>query len=267
MRGHRTNGEQQRPANISGREQPLSAPQVPSESVDKGGERPQTGTARESLPEILITDRPMREVSNDSLIALREENEPPTLFVRYGRLVHVATDERGRERIEITQPAHLRGKMDRAADYTKETKEGLKHTTPPMSVVQDILSLDAADLPFPALESHVEAPFVRGGGLLASPPCYDTKSMFFYSPAETLVLPAIPNAPNQADVQSAVNLLLDVLNDFPFENDASLANALGLLLTPCIRLSISGQVPIALVDAPQAGTGKSLLASLVAEIA
>src|SRR5262249_30807036 len=137
MRGHRTNGEQQRPANISGREQPLSAPQVPSESVDKGGERPQTGTARESLPEILITDRRMREVSNDSLIALREENEPPTLFVRYGTIVHLTTDEHGRERIEITQPAHLRGRMDRAADYKKETRDGIRHVLPPMSVVND----------------------------------------------------------------------------------------------------------------------------------
>jgi hypothetical protein len=64
-----------------------------------------------------------------------------------------------------------------------------------------------------------------------------------------------------------MNLLHEMLGDFPFENDASLANMLGLLMTPCIRLAIDGQVPLALIDAPQAGTGKSLLASLVAEIA
>src|SRR5215831_16603884 len=96
---------------------------------------------RDCLPEILITDRPMRDISRDSLAVLRDANKPPTLFVRSGTIVHLTADEHGRERIEITQPAHLRGRMDRAADYTKETKNGLKHATPPMSVVQDILSL------------------------------------------------------------------------------------------------------------------------------
>ena len=42
---------------------------------------------------------------------------------------------------------------------------------------------------------------------------------------------------------------------------------IGLLLTPLIRQSISGHVPIALLDAPRPGTGKSLLAETVAMIA
>jgi hypothetical protein len=47
----------------------------------------------------------------------------------------------------------------------------------------------------------------------------------------------------------------------------SKANALALLLTPMLRSAIAGPVPLALIDAPQAGTGKSLLTQVLALIA
>ena len=59
----------------------------------------------------------------------------------------------------------------------------------------------------------------------------------------------------------------DVLEGFPFADDgASKANAYAMFLTPIVRRAIVGNVPVALVDAPQAGTGKSLLAEIVALI-
>lgn len=225
------------------------------------------GGRKQDLPEILVTDRPMRDVSLASLIALEDANEPPTLFVRAGTLVHLSTDEHGRERFKITQAPHLRGLMDRAADYRKETRGELKHVAPPILVVNDILSMPPANWPFPPLECHVEAPYMRRDGSIASKPGYDPESKGFYSPADGLFVPEIPNNPTRREVQNSVNLLKEVLSGFPFDNEASFANAVALLLTPCLRLAIDGQVPLALIDAPQAGTGKSLLASLVAEIA
>lgn len=63
-----------------------------------------------------------------------------------------------------------------------------------------------------------------------------------------------------------MSLLDELLADFPFTDQSSHANAYGLLLTPIVRRAIAGNVPLALVDAPQAGTGKSLLAEVVALI-
>ena len=58
-----------------------------------------------------------------------------------------------------------------------------------------------------------------------------------------------------------------MIQDFPFEDDASRANAIALLLTPILRHTFEGCVPLALIDAPQEGTGKSLFTDLVSFIA
>jgi len=51
--------------------------------------------------------------------------------------------------------------------------------------------------------------------------------------------------------------------DFPFVENASKANFLASMLTPLVRPDIEGPTPLALYDAPQAGTGKTLLAEVV----
>ena len=58
----------------------------------------------------------------------------------------------------------------------------------------------------------------------------------------------------------AISLIDEVIGEFPYQDTASHANAHGLLLTPIIRQSISGHVPLALLDATRPGTGKTLLA-------
>jgi hypothetical protein len=61
-------------------------------------------------------------------------------------------------------------------------------------------------------------------------------------------------------------LLLEPIRDFPFEAKADTANALALLLTPVLRPMV-GLAPLCIISAPDAGTGKSLLASTIALIA
>ena len=55
------------------------------------------------------------------------------------------------------------------------------------------------------------------------------------------------------------------LGEFPFADEASRANAMALFITPEIptRDPFLGNIPMGLVDAPQAGSGKSLLVSVV----
>jgi hypothetical protein len=64
-----------------------------------------------------------------------------------------------------------------------------------------------------------------------------------------------------------VDILLDVLSDFPFADQASLAHALALLFTILMRSVIDGHVPLNVVVAPVQGTGKSLLVSTIGSIA
>jgi hypothetical protein len=79
-----------------------------------------------------------------------------------------------------------------------------------------------------------------------------------------LQIPPIPKSLSRQDVRAAVALLDDALGDFPWADDASRANAFAMLFTPILRPAVHGCVPIALCDAPQAGSGKSLLVEVLA---
>jgi hypothetical protein len=88
--------------------------------------------------------------------------------------------------------------------------------------------------------------------------------LFFAPPADAGAIPTVPTTPTGEHVLAAVELLKDLTCDFPFTSEADRANFIALLLTPFVRPAIDGCVPLAIIDAPQAGTGKSLLAEVVA---
>ena len=217
--------------------------------------------------EIIVTGRRLREKSEASLLALTRANSPASIFVRRGELVHVAVDESGRSNIRSIQPNYLRGRLERAANYYRDGKGGLVPIPPPMDIVHDILSFQAADWQFSPLETLTEVPLLRPDGTILALPGYDRATKTVYVPAKDLRIPTINDRPSRDDVTDAMSELDEALSEFPFADPSSRANTLGLLLTPVVRVAIDGRVPLALIDAPQPGTGKSLLATIVAVIA
>ena len=222
---------------------------------------------RNRLPEIVTTHRPLREKSDDSLRALLQANEPPFIFVRSGEPVYIAFDENRRPSIKIADPTCLRGFLDRCANYLRLNKNGdLVPVHPPMDMVNDMLSQGPDWWNLPPLEGFVESPILRPDGTILNRPGYDRPTRLYYIPDPSLCLPTIKTSPGLGDVHAALEIIDDVLAEFPFVDDASRASAFALLLTPVLRQAIPGQVPLALIDAPAAGTGKSLLTSVVALI-
>ena len=220
----------------------------------------------DGFPQVVVTNRPLREVAEDALSALEGANEPTELFVRSGSLARVRADERGRPLIERLDQSHLRGRLARVADFMRIDKQGgRRHTSPPPEVVKDVLSLGS--WPFPALEGVVEVPVLRPDGSVIDTPGYDSATCLLYLPSPELVVPAVPTTPTGRDVAQALALIDEAIADFPFVDEASHANARALLLTPFLLPAISGSVPLALIDKPRAGTGASLLAEVVAHIA
>src|SRR6185312_2813497 len=88
----------------------------------------------------------------------------------------------------------------------------------------------------------------------------------FYSPASNLATFPLPDTPTREQVREARALINEAVGEFPYANKASRANVFGLLLTPVLRPPIYGCTPLAVVDAPQAGTGKSLLIDVLSII-
>jgi hypothetical protein len=250
--------------------EPWNIASVADQKVEKNGHQPRNHCP-EQLPIIVVNNRELRDVSADTILALQAGNVPPTLFVRSGEMVTVRSDELGRHAISAVSESLLRGRMTRSADFRRlvQDKNRNKHypaVNPPIDVVRDVLALAPDTWGLPALESVTESPLLRPDGTVLSAAGYDQITRVYYAPSPSLQLPAIPDEPGSEGVDSAVRLLDEVLEGFPFVDAASKANAYAMLLTPIIRRAIAGNVPIALVDAPQAGTGKSLLAEIVALI-
>lgn len=193
-------------------------------------------------------------------------NDPPQLYVRGGTLARFRLDEHARPLIERATPATVRDLLSRAANYVVTNDRGDRHVLPPEAAVEAVL--DRGDWPFPTLDAVIEAPALRPDGTLLDQAGYDPATRLILAPARGLDVPAVHDTPTDADIAGARDLILDeLLADFPFTDDASKANALALLLTPVLRPAIRGPVPLALIDATKPGTGKGLLATLVALVA
>ena len=219
----------------------------------------------EELPTICITGMHLREMTELALSALQVANTPPALFVRSGDMVRWRRDERSRSIIEQVSPAYLRGRAGRVADWVRTGRFGELPVHPPEEVVADVLAL--GEWEWPPLIGVTEVAAMRPDGTILNSPGYDPASRLIYAPMEGFEVPSVPDEPSEGEVQNAKAQVLDILAEFPWTGESDLANAAGLMLTPVLRPAISGATPLALLDAPQAGTGKSLLAELVSVIA
>jgi hypothetical protein len=228
------------------------------------------------LPEISVTNRPLRDIAGDALKALEKKNTPPFLFVRSAALARIVYDERHCPLIETVGESALRGYLTRSAEFfrvtakhdkkTDEVKFINTHVPPPKEVVQDVLSL--AIKPFPPLNGIVECPVLRPSGTIITAPGYDSETRLYYEPTSRLQVPALPLHPTEADARQARDFLLqELLFDFPFAEGADLANMMACLLTPIIRPAIAGNVPLCLLDKPGPGSGATLLSDVVATVA
>ena len=213
------------------------------------------------LPTIELSGQPGREVVDAAKDALHEWNDPPILFQRGTEPVQISTDDQERPVIRELPEAVMDDSLDRAADFYRNTeKKGIVRADLPKRYVQRIMET----VELPPLDSIVEVPVLREDGSVLDTAGYDERSRLYYQPNEDLTVPPIPEDPSPEAVEEAKARIWEPLQDFPFVDEASKANAIGLMLTPIIRPHLSGQnVPLAIVDATVQGTGKTLFVKVV----
>jgi hypothetical protein len=225
-----------------------------------------TDSSTPHLPTIELTNRQLRDITDDALRALQSANgDDPTTFVRSGSLVRVVVDENGRHTIEAHNVNTMRGYLARVANWQKLRKAGeggdqvVINCAPRLDVVQDVLNQpEYAEAGIPPLRGVVSAPVLGPDRTIRYRLGYDAMTWLFIVGDEILI-PDDP--PTDEEVDAAKQLLLvDMLGDFPFVDEPSRAHAIALLLSPHCRPAISGPTPLYVIDAPAAGTGKSLLA-------
>ncbi len=203
---------------------------------------------------ILVVDRFLREITDETLNCLGTANNPPDLF-KVGNLIVRVSPAGVAEPLSVTA---LRGRMDRVADYKKFN--GLDEEVParpPMDVVQDILSLPTQDIPFHSLSGVRHAPLFLSCGRLLIQDGFDAASGWL------LRLRGLDSVHADMSLQEARDWLDELFCDFPFADESSQTHAIALLLQPFVRELINSPTPLYLVDAPARGTGKGLLAEIV----
>jgi hypothetical protein len=97
-----------------------------------------TNTAIADLPVIIVSNRQMRDQSDDALGALKRANDPHRLFERSGQLVRVRHDENRRPMIKAVNESALRGEMERSANF-----RAIKNQVPLAAAIllQDLLPM------------------------------------------------------------------------------------------------------------------------------
>ena len=220
------------------------------------------GDGAGELPIINRYNRRFREQVSDGIAALVKRNQrKPEVFDRSGALARIKWIE-GAAEIEMLVTDSLTHVLDEAANWIEDDGTKYKKVEPRERVVRSMLKLPR--YPFPSLRGIAHAPFFAGDGRLVAAAGYDPASGVFLDPAGLATLDAVPEQPPAEYVRMAVEYLRgDLLADFPFATTPDTANAIGLLLTPFVRPMITGPVPFHVIDSPQAGTGKSLLASVI----
>lgn len=233
--------------------------------LPKRDEQVETG-----LPEIVVNDRQLRDIAADAERALLAANEPPVLFQRGGGLVHLAVRE-GEVQLQVLDAVALKGRLARVADFVclyertekdetgkKQVVTNRKSARPPMDVAPDLMAR-TEDLGLPVLRTLAKSPVFGPDGALVSTEGYHTRSKIYLT-LNGLTIPALPTAPD------ALALLRELVTDFPFSHDAGFAHTLAALLLPFIRLLIEGPTPLHLIEAPKQGSGKGLLADVIARV-
>lgn len=144
----------------------------------------------------------------------------------------------------------------------KDTKELAEVETTPTDRALSA-ALAGAEWPkVPTLAGIIGTPVLRRDWSLLQAPGYDPASGLFLAP--TVDLPSVPARPAPAQVDRARAFLLTaLLGDFEWEDEASRANYIALMVTPYLRRPLKALVPLAVLSASAPGSGKSLLSGVI----
>jgi hypothetical protein len=220
-------------------------------------------------PMIETKDVLLRVPGRQSLAALTRINEEarektglPRLYVRGGEPVRVRYNEDGELGIQDMSVDTVQYELAHAADYIATPGKGDPRLVfPPRDVCRYVLS--AITWSFPRLTGITAIPVFRPDGTVVAERGYDAVTSLIYDPPVGFEV-SVPEKPSKSDVKGALAVLNELVGDFPYANQASLANTLALALTPILREVIDGPVPLAAIDKPTPGTGATLLVESLA---
>ncbi|MDR3708731.1 MAG: hypothetical protein P4L33_10545 [Capsulimonadaceae bacterium] len=214
---------------------------------------------RNDLPRIETYNVHLRERAGETFRYMVAANDPPEVFRRGSCLARIEVDAAETISIKDLNVPTLRNRLTHVVAFISTSeKRGSIAVKAPVDIMEDIMAWGKWP-EVPIVEGVTRTPIFDQSGTLLDTPGYHPSARIYYLPEPGLEIG--DTTPSPESVAAARSLIEEeIFVNFPFADQASKAHAMALVLLPFLRPLISGPTPLHLIDAPQAGTGKSLLA-------
>jgi hypothetical protein len=229
----------------------------------------------DGLPEIRWRAGFLPEIVDEAEKALLARSSD-RIYQRSGTLVRIVRRERHSNRsyrrppnvlgLMMVEPAYLTELFTRSAVWKKfdARHQDWKRINAPEQVTMTYLSR-AYNWKVPPLWSTITAPTLRPDGTLLQKPGYDAAMRTFYDPGD-IVFPHVPDAPTKSEATAALDVLLNAISTFPFQEEVDRSVAVAMMLTGLVRRALPS-APLGAITAPSPESGKTLLADVIATLA
>lgn len=209
---------------------------------------------------IILGDQIHREV-RPVIEAVGAVTDPDReVFQRDGRLVEiVGTSIRDLPRVQIKM------RINAAINCLKPSRKGERSIEPPNWLVESVESAARYGDAVRTLDGVIVTPTIRPDGSVLQVAGYDPATRLYYRPSAAF--PIVPESPTRDDAVAAGERLLAVLADSPFATPSDRSSWLSMLLTIIGRSSVDGQTPLFAITANTSGSGKTIAAKVLSQIA
>lgn len=163
----------------------------------------------------------------------------------------------------VTSP-WLREQFARNAQWAKHQKKGLVPIDPPTDAATAYLAR-VGNWKLRFLKGVIQAPTLRADGSVLQDKGYDPDTGLLYDPGRT-EFAKVPERPTPEEARAALEVLKRPFREVRFDSDPHRSVALAAVMTALVRRMFSA-APLFAIDAPTAGSGKSLLSEIICIIA
>lgn len=230
--------------------------------------------ARQQRPKIAILPGQLPFAVTQAEQALIEAGAP--IFQCYDSLVRVVrlphgNSEDGVQRdngaliLKAVIAAWLRERFAIVAIWIKPNKDGDMVAANPPADAANVYLARSGEWEVPFLQAVTQIPTLRADGSILQEPGYDSQSAMLYDPG-AVEFPLVPEAPSKEEAQAALDVLSQPFRKFCFARPVDRSVALAAILTALVRRMFSS-APLFIIEAPVAGTGKSLFCETLGIIA
>ena len=221
-------------------------------------DRKASGTQYFARAEIDLRPGERPKATDEALEILQECGE---LYERSGELVRIC--DRHIFPVDERWLTDYLARHIRFFRYKQSDGNWIRRETDPPGWLAKVITAKTGERGLLALKGVITAPTLRPDGSIIDQPGFDSTTGLLLCRA---IWPSIPDHPDLAQLHQAWRVLWRPFSEFPYASDEDRGATVAAILTAIVRRSLP-RAPAINFDASSAGSGETLLANCIAELA